>query len=423
MLDGIVIALISLFFCFGYLLIISESFFSINKATTALLLGSLLWVIILIAQGCNPESSVYNLQTHYLSICEFLFFLWGAMVIVEIINAHQGLDWLGRLFAVDSKKQRLWLIGIFAFFLSAILDNLTTTIVLITILRKICSDLEERKILAVAVVIAANAGGAWTPIGDVTTTMLWIGGQVSTIGLIKSLFLPSVACLFVALFYFSFYVTGSLHTPQHHVHTHHASLKSIFMAVIGFLGLIAVPILKLSIGLPPAMGMLLSMGLVGVISDIAKPIENKERVPFHEIIHRVDTSIIFFFLGILLSVDALETAGILHHIEVGLGEVFTHLEMIPFAIGIISAIIDNVPLVAASMGMYTPEIFPKDSQFWHLIAYCAGVGGNLLIIGSAAGVAFMSMEKATFFWYVRRATIPAFLSYAVGFLVALWTNS
>ncbi|HXF29734.1 MAG TPA: SLC13 family permease [Chlamydiales bacterium] len=386
--------LLVLLFCIGYALIIFESFVDINKATTATVVGSLLWVLLVLLPGFESKESLALLQTHFSTIAQFLFFLWGAMIIVEIMNAHHSLELVSRCLRVPSKRLRLWLVGISTFFLSAVLDNLTTTIVMISIMKKLCDDPMERKMVGCSVVIAANAGGAWSPIGDVTTTMLWIGGQVTAVGLVKALFLPSFACLVTALLFFSKNVHGV--DESTHAIKKETNWKSYLMIILGIGSFCAVPLLKIFVGLPPFIGMLLMMSFVGVCSDIMKPEENGKKLSFHDLIHRVDTSTILFFLGILLCISALESSQVLHALAAMLSNTFHYEAMIPFVIGIVSAAVDNVPIVAATMGMYPLHLYPTDSSFWHMIAYAAGVGGNMLIIGSAAGVAFMGMEKVSF---------------------------
>ena len=416
MFDGFSLTLILTLFFLGYLAIICEAFLGVNKTTTSLALASFLWFILNISGGATGhEMSLIELKGHFLNICEFIFFLWGAMIIVEIINEYKGLDSISYFLNVESKRLQLWLIGFFSFFLSSVLDNLTTTIVMLSIIRKLVPEAEDKKIMGAAVVIAANAGGAWTPIGDVTTTMLWIGGQITPLPIMKSLFLPSAICASVSLFLLSGFIHGKTRFPKEmknlQIHP-----KSIFMGLLGFLALLIVPAFKIMTGFPPFVGMLLVMSVMGIISDIIGDGKTGDHHPFHRIMTRVDTSTILFFLGILLSVDALETSGLLQSLAQGMNQIFSNSNLIPFSVGIVSSLIDNVPLVQACMGMYSQEVFPKDASFWHLIAYSAGVGGNLLIIGSAAGIAFMGIEKVSFFWYVKRVSLAAFIGYVAGFL-------
>jgi Na+/H+ antiporter NhaD/arsenite permease-like protein len=413
MLENATILLIVTLFSLGYCVVITEAFLNINKAITALLLGSVLWFILGLSSEFAFSDTFANLEHHVLQIAEFLLFLWGAMIIVEIMNAHHALNMISSMLSITSKKLRFWCIGIITFFCSSLLDNLTTTIVMVSIVQKLCKDIDERKITGCAVVIAANAGGAWTPIGDVTTTMLWIGGQVSTLALMKNLFIPSIACVGASLLWLSHSIHGREEKCLEIANG--VTKKSLFIGILGILALVIVPVLKIFTGIPPYLGMLLSMSVMGMISDLMKPTLDGKKLAFHEIIHRVDTSTILFFLGILVSVAALDRAGILSALAMKLDTMFDHAAAVPFVIGLCSAVIDNVPLVAASISMYPLDIYPKDDRFWHLIAYAAGIGGNLLIIGSAAGVALMGMEKVSFFWYIKRVTLAAFIGYIVGF--------
>ncbi len=414
MLESWTLPLIIAMFSLGYLAIICESFLRVNKATTALALASCLWLILNVSADFGQTATQQNLKEHFLGICEFIFFLWGAMIIVEIINDHKGLEVISHFLNVRSKRLQLWLFGFFSFFLSAILDNLTTTIVMITIIRKLCPDPEERKILGGAVVIAANAGGAWTPIGDVTTTMLWIGGQVTTVPLMKELLMPSALCVIASFFVLNFYLKGKTLASKQ-VKKLQIDSKGVCMGCLGFLALVSVPVFKVLTGFPPFVGMLLAMSLLGIISDLVDRTYKEEHPPFHRILHRVDTSTILFFLGILLSVDALETSGILHVLAQWTNETFSSVTSIAFSVGVFSSIIDNVPLVKACMGMYSLEQYPQNHSFWQLIAYSAGVGGNLLVIGSAAGIAFMGMERVGFFWYIKHISFAALVGYLAGF--------
>lgn len=400
-------------FTIGYLAIIFEHQLRINKATSALLMAVGCWALQF-ADSCAVTQNMHSLSEHLANVSQVVIFLLGAVTIVETINVHGGFSIIANLIRVSSKKLSLWIVGFIAFFLSAVLDNLTTTIVLVVMLRKFLSSTQDRLIFGSVVVIAANAGGAWTPIGDVTTTMLWLGGQVSTLPLVKTLFLPSLACFLVATLSLSFSVKGVV-TADKVERKVEIEPKGEVILFAGLFSLVFVPVFKMLTGLPPFMGMLLSMSFMWLLTDLLHG-HKDERAHLRvlSVFPKIDLSAIFFFLGILLSVDALETAGVLKVLSVWLDQTIASKELIATLIGAVSAVIDNVPLVAACMGMYDLAQFPMDHPFWLLIAFCAGTGGSMLIIGSAAGVAFMSLEKVSFFWYLRKAGLSAALGYVAG---------
>lgn len=401
-------------FVLGYFLITIEHISRINKTSIALLTGIGCWALQFASQVLSKESNLANLSEHMANISQIVFFLFGALTIVEIINAHKGFRIISNRISIGSKRSFLWVIGLISFFLSSILDNLTTTIVMVTLLQKMVEEKEDRLLLGGAVVIAANAGGAWTPIGDVTTTMLWIGGQVSTLEIMKALFVPSFVCLLAALSVLSFSLKGNFIKQKT---TPTASVEpmstSIFWLGVGCL--VFVPFFKVMTGLPPFMGMIFGLGLMWLFTDlIHKSHGDRDHLKVPNIITQIDVTGVLFFLGILLSIDALETAGILDRLAVWMDHTIANSSFIAIAIGLVSAVVDNVPLVAATMGMYSLEQYPIDSSFWNLIAYCAGTGGSILVIGSAAGVAFMGLEKIEFFWYLRRIGVSAFVGYFAG---------
>jgi Na+/H+ antiporter NhaD/arsenite permease-like protein len=294
------------------------------------------------------------------------------------------------------------------------LDNLTTTIVMVTLLRKLTDRGEERLLMGGAVVIAANAGGAWTPIGDVTTTMLWIGGQLSTLAVMKKLLLPSIICLIAALLILTPKLKGNFAHIKHEKESQIEPMgTTIFWLGIG--ALMFVPILKIVTGLPPFMGIIFGLGILWLFTDIVHSrYEDRSHLLVPNVMTRIDVSSVLFFLGILLSIDALHTAGLLDDLANWMNHTIGNLDVIAIAIGLVSAVVDNVPLVAAAMGMYDLNQYPTDSNFWNLIAYCAGTGGSILVIGSAAGVAFMGLEKVQFFWYMRRVGFAALVGYFAG---------
>lgn len=402
-------------FIIGYGLITVEHITKVNKAAVALVMAILCWLFYFIGHSGHVNENVAELAHHLASVSQIIFFLLGAMAIVELINAHKGFRIISDVVKTNSKRKLLWIIGILTFFLSAVLDNLTTTIVMISLVQKLLEDRNERLLIGGAVVVAANAGGAWTPIGDVTTTMLWIGGQITSIQTMKDLFLPSIVCLLVALICFSFMLKGKFKEDQFHSAEEHLEPMGGFVFFLGIGLLIFVPVFKLLTGLPPFMGMLFSLSILWIVTDIFHyKHEERQHLRMPEVFGTLDLSGILFFLGILLCINALESAGILKSLAVWFDNHVGNTTLIATFIGIASAIVDNVPLVAASMGMYELSQFPQDDHFWQLIAYCAGVGGSMLLIGSAAGVVFMNMEKVNFFWYLRKVTVPAALGYFAG---------
>ena len=414
------LTIITLIFLSGYSAIVFEERLKINKTAIALLTGVLCWTTY--AVGIHDSELVENQLIHNFSeAAQILFFLLGAMTIVEIMDAHDAFDVLISKIKTRKKIVLLWVIGFISFFLSAVLDNMTTTIVMVSFLRKLMNERDDRLFMASIIVVAANAGGAFSPIGDVTTTMLWIGGQLTTLKLFEYVFFPSLICLVAPMLYVSKRMTGvfepvvdpSVSDSKIPVTEQHKTL--VFFLGIG--ALIFVPIFKTFTHLPPFMGMLLSLGVVWVVTEIMhseKDDEDKHPFTAMHALQKIDTPSILFFAGILLAVGTLQTTGILRGIAEWLSQVIGNESVIAIVIGIVSAVIDNVPLVAAAMGMYSLDQFPQDHLFWHFIAYSAGTGGSLLIIGSAAGVAAMGMEKIEFFWYAKRITFIAAIGYFAG---------
>jgi NhaD family Na+/H+ antiporter len=403
-----------LVFIFGYLAITVEKWIDINKTTSALLMAVLCWVIQFADKGVDKTANLHFLGEELANISQVVFFLFGALSIVEIINAHHGFEIISSRIEVESKRKFLWVIALITFFLSAVLDNLTTTIVMITMAKKIMSDRDDRLLIGGAIVIAANAGGAWTPIGDVTTTMLWIGGNISSYAIMVSLFLPSLVCAIVSMFCIMPMLKGNM--PPRKKNHDKAQITPLgnFIFFLGVGCLLFVPVFKAFTGLPPYMGILFGLSIMWLVTDIIHRRNKEENLRVPQILSHIDMSGVLFFLGILLSVTALNTAGILEEAAAGLDAILPNPTIIATIIGIVSAIVDNVPLVAGLMGMYELSQFPMDSYFWHLVAYCAGTGGSLLIIGSAAGVVFMSLEKVDFLWYVKKITLAAALGYFAG---------
>ncbi|MFD3409159.1 sodium:proton antiporter NhaD [Aquirufa sp. HETE-83D] len=401
-------------FILGYLAIAFEHPLKINKTASALLTGVLVWTVYAISTGDASE-----LGHHLASTSEILFFLLGAMTLVELVDAHQGFYFVSRLIKTDKVIKLLWIVGLITFFMSAILDNLTTAIVMVTLLRKLISHKETRKYFVGIVVIAANAGGAWSPIGDVTTTMLWIGGQISATGIIQSLLLPSLLALLVPLAVAS-YVLKNQAIGQAAASVALSSTEERDGKIMLFAGagsLIGVPIFKTLTHLPPYMGILLALGIVWILSELLhseKDEEAKKHLSVGYALTKIDTSSILFFLGILLAIGGLESFGYLHALSDQLAHALGNQNLIVTIIGLASAVVDNVPLVAATMGMYSLTDFPMDHVMWEYLAFCAGTGGSILIIGSAAGVAVMGMEKIEFGWYLKKIGFLALLGYFAG---------
>jgi NhaD family Na+/H+ antiporter len=412
--------LIILVFAIGYFAIIFEYNIKINKTASALIMAVITWMFAFLVRGHNPVENIHVLGDHLGNVSQIIFFLLGAMTLVELIDSHKGFKVITDLIHTSSKRKMLWIMGFITFFLSAILDNLTTTIVMVSLLRKLISDREDRLLLGSMVVIAANTGGAWTPIGDVTTTMLWINGNISTLAIMKALFVPSILALVVALLFFGHGMKGRYPRLEQKAEGQSSEPggRAIFYCGIG--ALIFVPIFKSLTNLPPYMGILLSLGVLWLITDLMhRPHEGRQHLRIPQILTRIDTSGVIFFLGILLCVGALESVGLLHDLALFLDVHVHNLPLIATIIGIVSAIIDNVPLVAATMGMYDLQTYPMDSSLWELIAFCAGTGGSILVIGSAAGVALMGLEKVDFIWYFKKISWIALISYFAGIIVYL----
>jgi NhaD family Na+/H+ antiporter len=412
-------------FVLGYLAIAFEHPIKINKTASAILTGVLCWTVYILFSA-DKAPVVAELSHHLGSIAEILFFLLAAMTIVELVDAHQGFRLVTDRITTTDSRTLLWVLSLITFFLSALLDNLTTSIVMVSLLRKLVKDTEQRKFYAGMVIIAANAGGAWSPIGDVTTTMLWIGGQISAVTIMKSLLIPSLVSLVVPLLFLSFKMKGPLVGTDNSLPVAVENNENITggNVMLGFgLGvLLFVPIFKTITHLPPYMGMLLGLSIVWVVSEIIhsdKDVEDRKPFTVAHALSKVDTSSILFFLGILIAIGCLEATHLLHDLALYMDKTIGNLDVIVVAIGVASAIIDNVPLVAATMGMYDLNTFPTDSKLWVFLAYCAGTGGSILIIGSAAGVAVMGMEKIDFVWYLKKISLLALMGYFGGVICYL----
>ncbi len=416
-----VIAII-LTFILGYFAITLEHTIKINKAASALVTGVVCWTIYILFQADKDLVSEL-LVDHLGEISGILFFLLGAMTLVELIDLHDGFQIITDKIKTRSTIKLLWIVCIITFFLSAVLDNLTTTIVIVSLLRKLIADKEQRLFFIGMAVIAANAGGAWSPLGDVTTTMLWIGGQITAFNIIKELFIPSVFCLLIPLSLVSFRLRGSVQPGQE---SQRENLKPAFHRnLVFFLGvgiLIFVPIFKTVTHLPPFMAILFGLGLMWIITEIlhsGSDTADKHAPTVAYALRKIDTPSILFFLGILVSIGALQVTGQLSQLAEWLTDTIKNDTVIITSIGLLSAIVDNVPLVAASQGMYSLEQYPTDDFFWEFLAYATGTGGSTLIIGSAAGVAAMGMERVTFFWYLKKITWLALAGYFAGILIYL----
>ena len=434
-------SIIILIFVLGYLAITLEHNLKVDKLIPALGMMALMWAIISLAHlpvfEVNTElkelepSNLDTILLHHLGkTAEIIIFLLGAMTIVEIIDYFNGFYTIKNFIRTKSKKGLLWIFGILSFILSAIIDNLTATIVLITILQKVIHKRETRLWFAALIVICANAGGAWSPIGDVTTTMLWIGDKVTTFKLISYVLIPSIICFILPVVIATFLPAfqGEIHEieedPNIEIHKRGGT-----MLYLGLSAIIFVPVFKTLTHLPPYVGMMLSLAIVATFAEIFSKAKinitsfdeesdaNQTASPVHRSLSKIELPSILFFLGILLAVAALESLGLLFNFAEGLNHTIPNTDIVIAFLGVVSAIIDNVPLVAASMGMFS---MGADDPVWHLIAYSAGTGGSMLIIGSAAGVVAMGMEKIDFFWYLKKITWLAFIGFLGGFITLIF---
>jgi Na+/H+ antiporter NhaD/arsenite permease-like protein len=411
-------------FIITYVAIAMEHPLKINKAASALIGAGLLWTIYAFSVS-NPHLVSEQLAESVMGTAQIVFFLIGAMTIVEVIDAHNGFDVITTRIKTSKLSTLMWQVGVMTFFLSAILDNLTTTIVMVSLMQKLLAKHDDRLFFAGIIIIAANSGGAWSPIGDVTTTMLWIGGQITSLEIIKGVFLPSLVSMLVPLSVTAYLLRGrNVISPAHHTKneniTSHIERNIMFFLGLGVL--VAVPVFKTITHLPPFMGILFGLGLLWLVGDLLhskKTEETKQHLTLVNALSRIDMSSIVFFIGILLSVATLEHTQILASLANWLDNTVARQDAIVLLIGLASAVVDNVPLVAASMGMYSLTTYPPDHFFWEFLAYCAGTGGSILIIGSAAGVAAMGLEKISFGWYLKKISGLALLGYFAGAAVYL----
>lgn len=422
------VGLLIVVFSIGYLFIALEHAVKLNKAATALLTGGILWTIYILFA---PDKHLVNEQlSHHLGeLAGILFFLLGAMTIVELIDAHDGFDLITEKIRQTDKRKLLWVISFITFFLSALLDNLTTTIVIVSLLRKLINDPKDRLFFTAIVVIAANAGGAWSPIGDVTTTMLWIEGQISTTTIIAHLILPSLACMLAPLLVLSFILKGKVDRPAAIHESNYKTVPSKHKAVVLITGLsilMLVPVFKTLTHLPPYLGVLVGLGILWILTEVLhgdRDEDDKHNLSVVHALRKIDTPSILFFFGILVAIAALQSTGVLSDLAKWMTKTIIYDNLIVFALGLLSSVVDNVPLVAAAQGMYDMTVYPMDHPFWIFLAYCTGTGGSILIIGSAAGVAAMGMEKISFIWYLKRISLLAFIGYIAGasiFLLQQW---
>ena len=437
---------IIILFVVGYIIIALEHPLHIDKAATALFIGAGCWALYSLGldtllpiekvpesfqqamvEDGHAHSSAHELVQHYAihgqfveliaEIAFILFFLMGAMTIVELVDAYEGFSYITDRIKSRKKSTLLWTVCVLTFFLSAVLDNLTTTIVMVSMMKKLISDKETRLFFCGMIVVSANAGGAWTVIGDVTTTMLWIGDKISTIEVMKALIVPSLFCMIVPLVVAGMMLKGEVDRPENTNEGAYKSLQkwhsNLFLA-LGFAGLIFVPIFKSVTHLPPFVGMMFSLSIIWIVSEFVKKDLDEATASSTNVVavlKKIDSASILFFLGILLAVGSLDATGVLLQLAGWLEETIPNMQIVALIIGLLSAIVDNVPLVAAGIKMYE---FPTDHSFWLFLAYCAGTGGSCLIIGSAAGVAAMGLEKIDFIWYIRRVSFFALIGYLGG---------
>ena len=413
-----------LIFVVAYAAIAFEHPLKINKSASALVGAGLLWSIYAVS-AADPHVVGEQLNESLISTAQIVFFLMGAMAIVEVVDAHNGFEVITSRIKTTQMSSLMWLVGFVTFFLSSILDNLTTTIVMVSLMKKLLDKREDRLFFAGIIIIAANAGGAWSPIGDVTTTMLWIGGQITAVEIMKGLFVPSLVNMIVPLIVTSFWLKGQAVVPPARLESddqleQSSAFERNLMFFLGLGILVAVPAFKTWTHLPPFMGVLFGLGLLWLVGDLVhrkKLDEHKAHLSLTHALTKIDMPSIVFFVGILLSVATLEHTHILLDVAAWLDKVVGRQDVIVMIIGLVSAIVDNVPLVAASMGMYSLTQYPADSFLWEFLAYCAGTGGSILIIGSAAGVAAMGLEKIDFIWYVKKISGLALIGYFAGAFV------
>ncbi|MBI4690656.1 MAG: sodium:proton antiporter NhaD [Nitrospirae bacterium] len=411
--------MVAVVFVLAYATIAIEHPIKINKSATALIAAGLMWTLYSFASPLGVEGVSHQLTEKLAETAAIVFFLICAMTIVEVIDSHGGFEVITSRIKAKKLTSLLWIIGFITFYLSSILDNMTTTIVMVALMKRLLKEHKQRLFFAGIIVIAANAGGAWSPIGDVTTTMLWIGGQITTVNIMKTTWIASMVNLLVPLAIASFMLKGNVVPPDRVENggTTTSKFEKNLMFFMGIGALIFVPIFKSITHLPPYLGILFALGVLWLTGNIvhrSKSAEEKEHLTLTKALRRIDMASVVFFIGILLAVATLSANGMLPALAHWLDAKLGNQSLIVIIIGLCSAVIDNIPLVAASMGMYPLVQFPPDSFLWEFMAYCAGTGGSILIIGSAAGVAAMGLEKIEFFWYARRIGPLAAAGYFAG---------
>ncbi len=415
----ILYALLISIFTIGYMAIVLEYVIRINKSAVALFMACLCWVVYFLVGHAPLEVDLQHFNDLLSEVSQIIFFLLGAMTVVELIDSHKGFKIVTDLIATRSRRKLLLIVVSLSFFLSAILDNLTTAILMTSLVKKILSDKKERLLLSAFIIVAANAGGAWTPIGDVTTTMLWINKKITPLSVMFNVFLPSVVSVLVPVLFFLRKIKGEFLEQTLEKQELEPGANLVFFLGIG--ALVFVPVFKSVTHLPPFMGVLFGLSVLWLVTDwLHHKYDQRQHLRVPSVLMRIDMSGILFFLGILLCINALEASSLLQMAASGLSYLLVDSTALAALLGIISAVVDNVPLVAAAMAMYPLSLFPTDSSFWHMVAYAAGTGGSLLLIGSSPGVAVMSLEKdLTFFVYMRKMTIPVLVGYLLGIAVYL----
>ncbi len=419
--------LLAVFFI-GYLLITLENAIHINKSAIALITAVLCWTI-LVMNPSSKDAALSAIGHHLTGVAEIVFFLLAAMTIVELIDAHDGFQNITEKIKTTNKSKFIWTIALVTFFLSAVLDNLTSTIVMMSIINKLVKEKRVKWHLLGLVIISSNAGGAWSPIGDVTTTMLWIGHQMTPLNIIKETFLASLTCMVIPTIIINYRIKGSILLVEEVPINQNVISTSFERNVVFFIGvscLLFVPFFKVITELPPYMGMLCSLGIMWVLTEFMhhnKVSDEKGNLSVSHALRKIDTPSILFFVGILMSIAALEQVGLLASFATFFDDQFSDIRIIAIVIGLLSSVVDNVPMVAALQSMYSLDIYPTDHYFWEFLAYTAGTGGSVLIIGSAAGVAVMGIEKVDFFWYLKNISWIALIGFLSGALVFILQNA
>lgn len=407
------IFLILLVFIIGYVFIIIEPLTKINKTGVSLITASLCWIILFLSPHFHASGGEKSFEEQFLDVSKITTFILCILVIIDIMQTHESFNILTDFLHPRSKRAFLWIIGLITFFISTMIANVTATLIMLTLARRFLPLAEDRMIIGAGIVVASNAGGAWTPIGDITTTMLWISDRITTWPVMKSLFFPSLVSLLVTFIFLHFMIKGPIQEENQQAKQSPSPLpyKNVILS-LGVLSLILIPLLEDLLKFPPYMGSILGVGLLWLVTDFLYRDRPELSVP--ATLTRIDLVTYFFFLGLLLSVRALDSANILNQLEQWIYRTGIGPATIAIILGLASAVVDNVPIVAASLGMYPVERFPIDSYFWQLMALCTGVGGSILIIGSPAGIAYMQFEQVSFFWFLKKITIPVLVGFFAG---------